>query len=76
MHSLEYKEIHTFPKGIYPKVNILAWLEFELAYYDPAVQRFNHYTTRMLPNDYKWVNFKILQSQISFTFMYYQVENV
>ena len=28
------KGIHIFPKSISPKVNIIAWLEFELAYYD------------------------------------------
>ena len=33
--------IHTFYKGIYPKVNVIARLEFKLAYYDPAVQLFN-----------------------------------
>ncbi len=27
-------------------MNIIARLEFELAYYDSAVQRVNHYTTR------------------------------
>ena len=35
-----------FPKGICPKGNVIARLEFELAYYDSAVHRFNHYTTR------------------------------
>ncbi len=35
-----------FPKGICPKVNVIARLEYELAYYDPAVHRFNHYTMR------------------------------
>ena len=38
--------VHTFPKGIFPKVNVIARLEYELAYYDSAVHRFNHYTTR------------------------------
>ena len=38
-----------FPKGICPKVNVIARLEFELAYYDSAVHRFNHYTTRTPP---------------------------
>ena len=38
--------VHTFPKGICPKVNVIARLEYELAYYDSAVHRFNHYTTR------------------------------
>ena len=45
-HSWEDKGAHTFPKGICPKVNVIARLEYELAYYDSAVQRFNHYTTR------------------------------
>ena len=35
--------------GICPKVNAIARLEFELAYYDSAVHRFNHYTTRTPP---------------------------
>ena len=34
---------------ICPKVNVIARLEYELAYYDSAVRRFNHYTTRTLP---------------------------
>ena len=42
-HSWEVKGVHTFPKGICPKVNVIARLEYELAYYDSAVQRFNHY---------------------------------
>ena len=45
-HSWEDKGVHTFPKGICPKVNVIARLEYELAYYDSAVHRFNHYTTR------------------------------
>ena len=48
-HSWEDKEVHIFPKGICPKVNIIAWLENELAYYDSVVHRFNHYTTRTTP---------------------------
>ena len=38
-----------FPRGICPKVNVIARLEYELAYYDSAVHRFNHYTTRTPP---------------------------
>ena len=41
-----YKKVYRFSKRICPKVNVIAWLEFELAYYISAVQRFNHYTTR------------------------------
>ena len=38
---MEDKGVHTFPKGICPKVNVIARLEYELAYYDSAVHRFN-----------------------------------
>ena len=48
-HSWEDKGVHTFPKGICPKVNVIARLEYELAYYDSAVHRFNHYTTKTPP---------------------------
>ena len=44
----ENKGVHTFPKGICPKVNVIARLEYELAYYDSAVHRFIHYTTRTM----------------------------
>ena len=47
-HSWEDKGIHIFPKGICPKVKLIARLEFELAYYDSAVHRFNHYTTKYI----------------------------
>ena len=36
--------VHTFLKGICPKVNVIVRLEFELAYYDSGVHRFNPYT--------------------------------
>ena len=44
--SWEDKGVPTFSKGICPKMNVIARLEYELAYYDSAVHRFNHYTTR------------------------------
>ena len=43
--------VHTFPKGICPKVNAISRLEFELANYDSAVHRFKHYTTTTSPTD-------------------------
>ena len=49
LFNWEDKGVHTFPKGICPKVNIIERLENELTYYDSAVHRFNHYTTRTLP---------------------------
>ena len=47
-HSWEDKGVHIFPKGIWPKVNVIARLEYEPTDYDSAVHRFNHYTTRTL----------------------------
>ena len=41
--------VHTFPKDICPKVNEISRLEYELAYYDSAVHRFNHYTKTTPP---------------------------
>ena len=49
MHNWEDKGVHTFPMGIIPKVNVIALLEFELAYYNPVVQLVIHYTTRTSP---------------------------
>ena len=40
-HRWEDEGVHTFPKVICSKVNVIARLENELAYYDSAV----HYTT-------------------------------
>ena len=48
-HSWEDKEVHTFLKDICLKVNVIARLEHELAYYDSAVHHFNHYTRRTPP---------------------------
>ena len=36
-HSWGDKWVHTFPKGISLKMNLIARLEFEFAYYDVAV---------------------------------------
>ena len=40
---LWYKGVHTFPRGISPKVNVVVRLEFELTYFEVAVQPFSHY---------------------------------
>ena len=39
------KAIHTFPKVISPKVNIMVRLEFELTYFKATVQYISHYAT-------------------------------
>ena len=41
-YSCEDKGIHTIPKGICPKVNVIARLTFELAYNDSTVLRFKY----------------------------------
>ena len=42
-------EVPTFTKGINPKVNVPARLEFELINNDVAVQHVSHYATGILP---------------------------
>ena len=43
--SAPIESIHTFPKDINPKVKIMAWLEFELAFLKAAVDHFSRYAT-------------------------------
>ena len=35
-HSWEGKGVHTFPKGICPKMNVITRREYKLAYYNSA----------------------------------------
>ena len=51
-HSWEDKGVHTFPKGICPKVNVIARLEYELAYYDSMALTI---TPRGHPPIFNWV---------------------
>ena len=59
--------VHTFPKGICLKVNIIERLEYELAYYDSVVHRFNHYTTWAPPQ------LTIRNTNNLYTVIWYQV---
>ena len=43
-----YNITHTFPGGICQKENVIARLEFELAYYDSAVHHFNQEETPIM----------------------------
>ena len=43
---LGQKKIHIFHVDICLNVEVIAWLEFELTYYDVPVQHFSHYTKR------------------------------
>ena len=44
------KGVHAIPKGISPRVNVMIWLDFELAYFKATVQHFSHYATETLPD--------------------------
>ena len=43
--NLIANEFHAFPKGMNLKVNVIARVEFELAYLETAVQHFSHKAT-------------------------------
>ena len=43
------KGIYTFPKGVSLRVNMIAWLEFEFAYFEAAVRHFDFYATPTPP---------------------------
>ena len=64
------RRFYTFPKGICPKGNVIAWLEFELAYYDSAVHRFNYYTTRIPAKNILLVRFSIRLHTVSVYYPY------
>ena len=42
INGWEDKKIHTFPVGINPKVNVIARLDFELAFYGAAFIHISH----------------------------------
>ena len=43
-----------FSRGISPKGNVMAQLEFELSFYEATVQHFNHYAACTLPYGIKY----------------------
>ena len=43
---MEIRWIHTFSKGINPKVRVIAQLEFELAHFEATVQHFSYYALK------------------------------
>ena len=45
-------------------MNVIAQLEYELAYYDSSVQGFNHYTTRTPPEDYKRKTYLLIHTLV------------
>ena len=40
--------VQTFPKLLIKKVIVIAWLEFELTYFEAAIQHYNSYATGTL----------------------------
>ena len=54
IHSWGDKGIHTFSKGISPKLNVIVWLDFEHARYDIIVLNVSHYTTSNPPRMYRY----------------------
>ena len=47
-HCWMDNEVHTFANSTNPKVNVIARLEFDLAYFEGGVQNFSHYTMETL----------------------------
>ena len=48
---MDDKGINAFPTGICPKVNMIAWVEFELALY-ATVRHINHCTKETPPSQF------------------------
>ena len=46
------KGVHAFSKNINTNVNVIARLEFELAFFKAVVQQLSHYTT--FPVEIRW----------------------
>ena len=53
------KGLHTFTKSICSKVNVIARLEFELAFYNITIRYVNHFTTRTSPQKMQQPNLEI-----------------
>ena len=54
LFNLQLRGVIHFPKGISPKVNIIAWMQFELTHSDVMVQHVSHYETSTSPA-YIWL---------------------
>ena len=57
-------------------MNLIARLEYELAYYDSAVHRFNHYTTRTPPTFELWGRPFCLSLLVSFFWCCYERNSI
>ena len=61
-------EVHDFPKGICPKVNVKSRLELKFTYFYSEAQPFNHNTTGTPPNWFEVFLFDIIQNELQDVF--------
>ena len=61
------KNVHIFLKCIRKKVNVIARLEFELAYYDVAVLYVSHYARKLFSIENRRTLFEMLKACIKLT---------
>ena len=72
--AVENSGIHSFPKGISSKVNVIARLEFELTNNDVAVQHLSHYIMGTSPSNNRYINIYILNySIVTYIFLIYSL---
>ena len=64
------KGIHTFPMGIRRKVNVIVPLEFELTYYNVAIQYVNHLATGTSASIFFIVNTQAYTKYLQLIYMY------
>ena len=69
----EDKRVHAFPKSISLKLNVIAWLKFEVIYYDVAVQHVSHYAMGMLLKGLVTL-FKVIKKKHQLTFQFYKTK--
>ena len=50
-HNVEAKTVHTFPEDISPIVDVIAWLEFALIYFQATVQNSSQYVVHVSNNN-------------------------
>ena len=64
-HIMENKGVHIFPKGVCPKVNVIARLEQELTYYDSTVHLRKQFTLLINLRNCYCISFFIVENSFS-----------
>ena len=65
-YSWVNKGVDIFPKSKNPKVNLIAWLEFELAWYNVSGLYISHYVMRTSLGVFSFIPLYIFTYQIFF----------